>query len=69
MGCNEPVKADAEMHRHDHYDVQEAELTAGPQSLAQPSLMGISTTDTFGASSKAALASAADCSISKPVFA
>ena len=42
-----------------------AKLTEGPQSLAQPSLMGISTTATLGASTKAALASSADCRISK----
>lgn len=44
-------------------------LTEGPQSLAQPSLMGISTTATFGASTKAALASSADCRISKKTLA
>ena len=45
----------------------EGGLTEGPQSRAQPSLMGISTTVTFGASSKAALAPAADCISMKPV--
>ena len=44
-------------------------LTEGPQSRAQPSLMGISTTVTFGTSSKAALAPAADCISRKPVSA
>lgn len=45
----------------------EGGLTDGPQSRAHPSLMGISTTVTFGASSKAALAPAADCISRKPV--
>lgn len=39
-------------------------LTEGPQSLVQPSLMGISSTVTLGASFRYSLATSADCTIS-----